>query len=155
VQETFAAALASPQGFAGRSTPKTWLHGILEHKIVDAYRRQSREPVAEAPAEQDEIDALFTPDGQWRTAPTNWGDPEAALDRREFHEMLDDCLACLPRNCARAFKLREMMELEVSEICDVLGISIDNCRVMLHRARMQLRTLVEQRWFASPSPVQY
>jgi len=154
VQDTLMAALASPDSFAGRSSTKTWLHGILKHKIIDTYRRQAREPVLEVPFEQeplDDVDALFTPDGQWRDAPRAWGDPEAALDRRDFYEVLDECLACLPTNCARAFKMRELMDLEVSEICDILGISQGNCHVMLHRARMKLRTLLEQRWFAAHS----
>jgi RNA polymerase sigma-70 factor, ECF subfamily len=152
VQDTLTAALASTAGFSGRSSASTWLHGILKHKIVDTYRRQAREPVCDIPPDdelQDETNALFTPDGHWRHAPTPWGDPEAALDRREFYQVLEGCLVCLPTNCARAFKMREMMGLEVSEICDVLGITPDNCHVMLHRARMKLRLLLEQRWFAA------
>jgi RNA polymerase sigma-70 factor, ECF subfamily len=153
VQDTFTAALVST-AFAGLSSPSTWLHGILKHKIIDIYRRQAREPVFAAPPEdelQDETDALFTPDGHWRDAPTHWGDPEAALARREFLDVLEGCLACLPANCARAFQMRELMDMEVGEICDVLGISTDNCYVMLHRARLRLRTLLEQRWFAVQS----
>jgi len=152
VQDTLTAALASTE-FAGRSSLGTWLHGILKHKIIDIYRRQAREPVLESPAEdelQDETEALFMPDGHWRDAPARWGDPEAALTRREFYDVLEGCLACLPPNSARAFKMREMMGLEVAEICVVLGISSDNCYVMLHRARLRLRTLLEQRWFALP-----
>jgi RNA polymerase sigma-70 factor (ECF subfamily) len=144
VQETFAAALACPQGFAGRSTAGTWLRGILEHKIVDTYRRQARESLLEKMPDDDELDALFTPDGQWRTAPGPWGDPQAVLDRRDFDRMLDDCLARLPRHCARAFRLRELMDMQVAAICDVLAISSDDCYAMLHRARMRLRALVEQ-----------
>lgn len=156
VQDTLTAAWAST-GFAGRSSPSTWLHGILKHKIIDIYRRQAREPVREASPENelgDEVNSLFTPGGHWREAPARWGDPEAALARREFYDVLEDCLACLPANCAHAFKMREMMGLEVSEICDVLGITPDNCYVMLHRARLRLRTLLEQRWFAVPSSAQ-
>lgn len=150
VQDTLTAALKAPESFAGRSSAKTWLHGILKHKIVDIYRRQAREPVHEPQAEQaqgDEVDALFTPDGHWRDAPATWGDPEATLGRREFYDVLEACLACLPTNCARAFTMREMMDLEVGEICKVLNISPGNCHVLLHRARMKLRTLLEQRWF--------
>jgi RNA polymerase sigma-70 factor (ECF subfamily) len=150
VQDTLTAALSAAQGFAGRSTPKTWLHGILKHKIVDLYRRQAREPLREEQADNellDEVNAMFTPDGRWSHAPTPWGDPEAALDRREFHEVLEGCLDSLPTNCGRAFKMRELMGLEVGEICDVLDISPDNCYVLLHRARMRLRALLEQRWF--------
>ncbi len=152
VQETLLTALMAPESFEGRSKSATWLCGILKHKIVDIYRRQAREPVFEPQAEQalrDEVDALFTPDGQWRDKPTTWGDPEAALGQRQFHEVLQACLACLPTSCARAFTMRELMDLEVSEICVVLNISPGNCHVMLHRARMKLRTLLEQRWFTA------
>ena len=158
VQDTLTAALAST-GFAGRSSPSTWLHGILKHKIVDTYRRQAREPLCEVPPEdelQGETGALFTPDGHWRHPPTPWGDPETALCRREFYQVLEGCLACLPPHCARAFKMRELMGLEVSEISDVLGITANNCHVMLHRARMKLRVLLEQRWIAlqpEPQPI--
>ena len=151
VQDTLMAALASPDSFAGRSSTKTWLHGILKHKILDIYRRQAREPVLEASAQDellDDVDAMFTPQGQWRVAPTNWGDPEATFNQREFHEVLEGCLACLPEDCGRAFKMRELMDLEIDQICDVLQISRDDCYVMLHRARMRLRALLEQRWFA-------
>jgi RNA polymerase sigma-70 factor, ECF subfamily len=153
VQDTLTAALTSTQ-FAGRSSLGTWLHGILRHKIIDIYRRQAREPVLASPTEDelhDETETLFTPDGHWREPPTPWGDPEAVRAQREFVDVLDGCLACLPPNCARAFRMRELMGLEVAEICDVLGISSDNCHVMLHRARMKLRVLLQQRWFA-PQP---
>ena len=62
---------------------------------------------------------------------------------------LETCIACLPESTARAFTMREVMGLPVSEICEVLRISPDNCYVMLHRARMKLRSLLEQRWFAT------
>ena len=61
--------------------------------------------------------------------------------------MLDGCLDSLPGNCGRAFKMRELMGLEVREICEVLDISTDNCHVMLHRARLRLRALLQERWF--------
>ncbi len=156
VQDTLMAALTSPASFAGRSSPRTWLHGILKHKIVDVYRRQAREPLHEAQPVQesiDEVNALFTPDGRWSDTPAPWGDPESALGRREFFKVLDECLACLPTHCARAFKMRELMGLELDEICDVLKVSRGNCHVMLHRARMRLRALLDQRWFAAAAPL--
>jgi RNA polymerase sigma-70 factor, ECF subfamily len=151
VQDTLTAALQAPQNFGGHSSPLTWLHGILKHKVIDIFRRRAREAVAEMPADDelpDESDTLFTADGHWQVAPANWGDPEAALARRDFFETLDGCIACLPRNAARVFTLREVVGLEVSEICDVLGMSAGNCYVTLHRARLKLRALLEQRWFA-------
>lgn len=152
VQDTLVAALNAPQNFGGRSSLQTWLHGILKHKIIDIFRRRARESVCEMPIDDelpDESDALFTADGHWRVAPARWSNPEALLERRDLVRTLEACIACLPENTARVFTLREVMGLEVSEICEVLRLSPDNCYVMLHRARMKLRSLLEQRWFAT------
>jgi RNA polymerase sigma-70 factor (TIGR02943 family) len=153
VQDTLSAALQAPQSFAGRSSPQTWLHGILKHKIIDIFRLRARESRSELPDDDelaDESETLFTADGHWQTAPASWGNPEAALASRELLEVLDGCIACLPKEAARVFTMREVMGLEVREICHVLGISSDNCYVILHRARLKLRALLEQRWFAVP-----
>jgi RNA polymerase sigma-70 factor, ECF subfamily len=151
VQSTLAAALEAPENFAGLSSPQTWLTGILKHKIIDVFRHRARESVGETPIEDelpDQSETLFTTDGHWKVTPTSWGNPEAALASREFFETLQACIACLPKHSARVFTMREMMGLEVNEICDVLGISANSCYVTLHRARMKLRSLLEQRWFA-------
>src|SRR5918999_978165 len=51
VQETLLAALQTATRFASRSSVKTWLVGILKHKIIDAHRRQAREqPLLDADA---------------------------------------------------------------------------------------------------------
>lgn len=84
VQETLLAALSAREGFAGRSSLRTWLTGILKHKIVDLQRRQAREtPIAdllrtEAERETDEFDVLFRQrDDHWETPPRDWGGPGA------------------------------------------------------------------------------
>lgn len=154
VQETLTAAIESPHNFAGRSSLKTWLHGILKHKIIDTFRRQARETALDEVSErecQGDSDALFAPDGRWREPPASWGSPEAALAQRDFFRVLEGCIACLPESAARVFTMREVMDLEVSEICHALGISPNHCFVLLHRARMKLRVLLEQRWFALPA----
>lgn len=154
VQETLAAALAGG-GFSGRSSLKTWLTGILKHKIVDAIRRKQREPAAvasfgglDAELDVEDFDALFKSDGGWDQPPADWGDPEAALARREFFDVMDFCLEKLPPNTARVFMMREVMELECDEICTELRITANNLWVILYRARMALRTCLEQNWFA-------
>ena len=72
--------------FSGKSTLKTWLTGILKHKIVDAIRRRQREPLVMASLEEetdlDDFDPLFERNGAWETPPADWGDPDGALDRR-------------------------------------------------------------------------
>jgi RNA polymerase sigma-70 factor, ECF subfamily len=153
VQDTLAAAMLSTAEFSGRSSPMTWLHGILKHKIIDAFRRKARETSLDEITEREGLDdcsTLFSAGGQWQTAPAQWGNPEGTLASRDFLEVLESCIACLPKNHARIFMMRELMDMEVGEICDTLGISPNNCAVMLHRARMKLRVLLEQRWFVPP-----
>ncbi len=154
VQETLLAAL-SGSGFSGKSTLKTWLTGILKHKIVDAIRRKQRSPVAiaafgdlDSELDVDEFDALFKENGAWESKPADWGDPEAALDRRQFFDVMDLCLEKLPANTARVFIMREVMELDTEEICKELRITANNLWVILYRARMALRLCLEQNWFA-------
>jgi RNA polymerase sigma-70 factor (ECF subfamily) len=155
VQETLLAAL-SGSGFSGKSSLKTWLTGILKHKIVDAIRRRQRAPVSvaafggpDADLDVEDFDALFNRDGGWDAPPADWGDPEEALNRREFFDMLEFCLDKLPPNTARVFIMREVMELDSAEICKELAITTNNLWVILYRARMALRICLEQHWFAA------
>lgn len=155
VQDTLLAAL-SGSGFSGKSSVRTWLTGILKHKIVDAIRRKQRDatPVTSlAPEgselELDDFDALFRDDGTWEAPPAAWGDPEEALQRREFLDVLDLCLEKLPAATARVFMMREVLELESDEICKELAITANNLWVILYRARVALRMCLEENWFAS------
>jgi RNA polymerase sigma-70 factor (ECF subfamily) len=153
VQETLLAALAAQAGFTGKSSVKTWLTGILKHKIVDAIRQKQRQPVFEASFDEetdlDEFDPLFKDNGSWDAKPADWGDPENALSRQQFFEVMQTCLEKLPPNTARAFTMREVMELDSEEICKELAITPNNLWVILYRARMALRQCLEQNWFAS------
>lgn len=148
VQDTLVAALAGQSGFAGRSAMRTWLTGILKHKIIDAIRRSSRE-VASGDGDEGgaDMDALFADDGHWQDRPTTWGDPDRSLTELEFFRVLEDCLARLPEKTARVFMMREHLGVETDEICKELGITATNCWVMLYRARMVLRLCLQQQWF--------
>ncbi|TMH32480.1 MAG: sigma-70 family RNA polymerase sigma factor [Betaproteobacteria bacterium] len=151
VQETMLAALEARSSFSGRSSVKTWLTGILKHKIVDAIRRKSREPLRplEEECQIDEFDALFDEVGHWENPPTGWGNPEAQFSQRQFFDVIELCLDKLPANTARVFIMREVMELESTEICKELSITSTNLWVILYRARIALRQCLEQHWFAS------
>jgi len=153
VQDTLVAALQGAQGFSGRSSLKTWLTGILKHKIVDAIRRKTREPALASLDEEcqiEDFDALFDDSGHWENPPADWGDPESQLSRAQFFDIMQFCLDKLPPNTARVFMMREVMELESNEICKELSITSTNLWVILYRARMALRQCLEQNWFAQP-----
>jgi RNA polymerase sigma-70 factor (ECF subfamily) len=155
VQETLLAAMEGRSGFSGRAQLRTWLTGILKHKIIDVFRRQSREtPLQagpEAESDEDFADLYFNPKDQdhWHTFPTTWGDPEKSLEQKRFWEIFDACSKQMPSQIARVFTMRELMGLETEEICKELGITANNCWVMLYRARMNLRQCLETRWFGN------
>ena len=77
VQDTLVAALSGAEGFDGRSSLKTWLTGILKHKIVDAIRRKQKAPVPLSVLDDEgtleDFDALFKPNGAWEAPPADWG----------------------------------------------------------------------------------
>ena len=147
VQETLLAALAGEAGFGGRSNLRTWLTGILKHKIVDAIRRSSREAPLASEDGAEEFDARFDERGHWREFPPAWSDPDAALGEKQFFATLEECLARLPQKTARVFMMREHMGFETGEICKELGITSTHCWVLLYRARMALRECLEVNWF--------
>ena len=143
VQETLVAALAGEASFGGRSNLRTWLTGILKHKIVDAIRRMSRDQVPVA--EVAELDALFDETGHWDDPPVAW--PENSLEQKQFFAVLEECLAGLPAKTAQAFMMREHMGFETDEICKELAVTPTHCWVLLYRARMALRECLETNWF--------
>lgn len=150
VSETLLAALEKPQAFAGNSQLKTWLIGILKHKLIDQIRRNSRELSTTATGDdgEDLDDLLFTADGHWREAQHDWGNPEDALRQVDFMKVLEACVDRLPGQQGRLFMMREWLELESDEICKALAITPTNLWVMLHRARLRLRDCLQMNWFA-------
>lgn len=151
VQETLVSALAAWERFSGQSTVRTWLTGILKHKIVDTLRRQAREPVRlaaeDAAAELEALEAaLFDASGHWLHALHDWGNPETALEQQRFWAAFVACLEALAPHHAQVFQLRELDGLSTDEICKELNITATNCWVMLHRARLGLQQCLETRW---------
>lgn len=152
VSESVMAALERPASFAGQSQLKSWLIGILKHKLVDQLRRNTREATILVGDDGEDLDdELFLADGHWREAPQDWGDPDAACCRKEFFEILQACCDHLPPVQARVFMMREWLELDSGEICTELQITTGNLWVLLHRARLRLRECLQVRWFDGQS----
>lgn len=146
VQETFLAALKSRQAFGGQSSERTWLVGILKHKLVDHYRKSNREPSSEKD-EEEKTDA-FDHKGTWRLPPGRWPEmPEKHLENQEFWQVFRACMDRLPLRLRQAFSMRELDDMETAEICKVVGATATNLWTMLHRARARLRSCLEDTWF--------
>jgi RNA polymerase sigma-70 factor (ECF subfamily) len=154
VQDALLAAVEASASFQGKSSVRTWLTAILKHKIIDAKRRDAKNPVVDVVAGLDSEEDLedfsalyFKQDGHWHEPPPAWSNPEQSFENNMFWKAFEECLDNLPPTTARAFYLREINELDTEEICKELAISTSNCWVMLYRARMNLRECLERRWF--------
>ena len=155
VQETFIAALQARQRFAGKSTEKTWLVGILKHKIIDYLRKAMREqPLDE---ERRDFESLqnesFDGNGHWKIDVKQWSNPDERLESEHFWRVLNECVQRLPPRMATLFILREIDGLDSDTICKEMALSsTNNLWTMLSRMRMRLRQCLDLNWFGKNSP---
>lgn len=155
VQETLLAALQAFEKFEGRGAERTWLTGILKHKIIDHFRKTAKQnQFDQSEGEEFEHEELFRQEGEWKghflpeKSPVEWGtNPAEMLEQGEFWTVFQKCLSPLSPRIASAFTMREVDGISSEEICKVLEISSNNLWTMLHRARMQLRRCIEVNWF--------
>jgi RNA polymerase sigma-70 factor (ECF subfamily) len=148
VQETFLAAFKGRHRFTGQSSERTWLVGILRHKICDHLRYTCRERAVRA-----DVPASRGDDETWEEAVMWLHDvvaecqsPNRRLELGEFRTNLETALGKLPLRVAQVFQLYEVEERPNNEVCRRLNISESNLWVMLHRARKQLRSHLAEWW---------
>ncbi|MCU0834718.1 MAG: sigma-70 family RNA polymerase sigma factor [Chromatiaceae bacterium] len=156
VQETLLAALAARQRFTGDASVRTWLTGILKHKVTDQFRRDLRDVELDDPDEltegtEGDDGEDFESSGRWRERLAPWGDPVAAVERRERLEGLQHCIEALPERLANLYWLREVMEEDTTTICKDLAITPNNLWTLLHRARLSLRRCLDRLWVRNTS----
>lgn len=157
VQETLLAALKGAASFAGRSSERTWLVGILKHKIIDHLRKQFREtPVEDIESLPNEQEQVFhktgSRKGHWivERGPADWGNPAHFVERKEFWEFFQKCLEALPARFRSCYTLYEIDGEKADLVCKEFGISPSNLWVILHRTRKQLRRCLEITWIGKP-----
>jgi len=147
VQETFLAAVQSFEKYKGESNPKTWLFSILNHKIIDFYRKKSSNPIT---LENDNASVFFDNDEGWKDekAPKDWQEDDASLlDNEDFNAVLQKCLDALPEKWSMSVKLKYLLGKDNEDICQELGITTTNFWQIVHRAKLQLRNCIENNWF--------
>ena len=149
VQETMLAAIKG-NSFEGESSARTWLTGILKHKIIDLQRKQIREqPVSDLidlDGSDSTMDDFFDQSGHWLEKPQTLNMPDSNLEQKQFLTILDECVGKLPKKLKAIFLMRDVHELENENICKELDITATNAWVMLYRARMGLRKCLELNW---------
>jgi len=150
VQETLLAAINAADSFRAGSTERTWLIGILRHKILDFFRRTARERKL-----QQDWSALsvgggqdFDEQGNWKVTVSEWISPEKSLEKTEFWQVFNGCLDALPEQLRTLFALRELEGLDSDALIKTLDISSkNNLWVMLSRARQRIRHCLQTGWF--------
>lgn len=133
VQETLVSALARLDTFDGRSRLSTWAIGILSHKVIDYLRSRSRF----APAPVGDIEPADLLEAPPRDR------PDQAFDRRQVLEAVERALPKLPDHERLAVLMVDVQGLDRTEVCEVLEVTPENLRVILHRGRHRLRRAVE------------
>ncbi len=130
VHDVFEVVVSGRAAFAGRSALRSWLVGILKHKIVDLIRDRSW---------FQSLDAMTGDDSEpeWEPACTLPGPPELAEQRERLAHTLRG-IAALPEPLRRVMELRVLEDADTEVVCEALSISAENLFVRLHRARKQL-----------------
>lgn len=151
VQETFLAALEALPEFEGKSTERTWLTAILKYKIIDTYRKKSRQGIKVPLGINEERVEYFDPDlNNWKKEhwPAPFGvEDQDPLHNKELNNVLQDCMKKLPPLWLTIFTMKHMDDSSKDVICDELKLSESNFWVIIHRAKVSLRSCLQKRWF--------
>lgn len=155
LQETYLAALKSADSYGGKSTERTWLTSILKNKIADYYRKYGNEIAFDAAdLEMLNTERFFSRSDGWggfwnkRFRPARWNtSPYKILENKDFYMVLDQCLSDLPAKVEQVFRLREVQGTASKEVREAFELSSSNYWIIMHRARLSLRSCMELNWF--------
>jgi RNA polymerase sigma-70 factor (ECF subfamily) len=151
VQDTWLGVVRGLDGFAGRSSLRTWVYRILINRAKTRGVRDAR-AIPVSPTDDDRgptVDpARFRGPGDpypghWRSHPPAWPTPEDGVLAAETRRHLAAALAALPERQRIVVTLRDVDGYTSDEVCDLLTISAGNQRVLLHRGRAALRAALE------------
>jgi len=143
VQDTWMGVLRGLDGFAGRSSFRTWLLRILVNRARSTGVRERRS-VAIGDAGPVVDSSRFDASGAWMSPPEHWvEDSDDRLLAQGLSEELHAALEALPAHQREVVMLRDVDGVSGHEVCEVLEISEVNQRVLLHRGRSHLRQVLE------------
>lgn len=145
VQETWRRVVSGIQTFDGRSRLASWITGIAINRARTRRSADKRRAELEQEA-HSALDDIFLL-GQWRESPGRWGqaDPEDSLREKRLLELVNECLAELPERQRMLVVLRDIEGFDGATAAQMLELSEENQRVLLHRGRARLRTAVDRR----------
>lgn len=147
VQDVFLTVFLQIENFKEKSSPLTWLKGILKNKVADRYRAKYKTENSIS------FDDFFDENGIWKETDilNEWQDDENSLenllDDNAFNDTLSNCLEKLPEKWRVLVKFSYLQEKNTSDICEEIGVSTANFWKILQRSRLQLRKCIEINWF--------
>jgi RNA polymerase sigma-70 factor (ECF subfamily) len=145
VQDTWLGVVRGIERFEGRSSLKTWLFRIAVNRARTTGVRERREPPVDPSHEPAVSPERFAASGQWARPPAPWADEaDERIAARQTVAHIVEHLAELPDGQRHVVLMRDLEGLSAGEVCDVLGISEGNQRVLLHRGRSRIRTVLER-----------
>jgi RNA polymerase sigma-70 factor, ECF subfamily len=159
VQETLLAVFEQASERKGQASLSTWAIAILKNKVADWYRSADRKRFVQQTEEQadeelsDGVEALYDASGHYVQQVPTWQQPQNQMEQRQMFTILEQCADRLPKQTSRVFMMREWLGFETSEICTRLSISADNCRTIMHRARMGMRECMQLNWVVQKGTV--
>jgi RNA polymerase sigma-70 factor (ECF subfamily) len=148
VQDAWMAVIRHLPGFRGDASLKTWLFTIVSNEAKSRLRKTRREVPLDGIGDDGSLQLFsdrFDATGHWLPAPALWDhdSPEGLLSFEDFRRCLDKVLERLPDNQRAALALCDIDGLPLEEICNILGVSASNVRVLIHRARLKVHSMVE------------
>lgn len=148
-QEAWLAVLKALPKFERRSSLKTWILRIVSNCAKTRLRHESRTVnYADLGTESDNMISAshFNQQGRWQNPPSVWqhDTPDALLANEQLRQCIDSALNDLPPLQKAALTLREIQGLDMESICKILEVSESNGRVLIHRARSQIRVAIDE-----------
>lgn len=154
VQETFVSALKAKDSFRNESAEKTWLVAILNNKIIDHYRKKDvlKDAGDYLPETENSFSShFFDPaTGHWldNTGPASWKEAaDKKVNRSEFYKIIRYCVEKMPPKLVPVFLAKFLEEEDSEKICKDLKITPSNYWVIIHRAKVLMRSCLEKNWF--------
>lgn len=146
VQDSWLAAYKALPDFEGRSSISTWLITIVKNAATTRLRKESRLVSMDTGinSDSDEEGFLdldrFTPSGKWANQFGDWGvdGASALMEQQELQQQINAAMSALPVLQRAILMMRDVQQMDVSDVCNILDISHSNARVLLHRARLKL-----------------
>lgn len=154
VQDAWLSVFKALPKFEGRSSLKTWLFTIVKNSALARLRKEANTVSLDdrvgggpdSPTTEKWYENAFEGNGRWRFPPSDWGisSPEAMLEEEQLRHCIEHTLTILKSDQRAVFTMRDLQQLSLIEICNILELSNSNVRVLLHRARVALLQVIER-----------